>query len=59
MMALVVYGIGGILFLAIAIATYSYAVSTRRRVSCGSCGELVRMEHDRVRHCPSCGAPLT
>lgn len=59
MTALVVYGIGGILFLALAVATWAYAVSTRRRVSCGSCGELVRMEHDRVRHCPSCGALLT
>ena len=58
MMALLVYGIGGILFLAIAIATYSYAVSTRRRTTCGSCGELVKMEHDGIHHCPSCGAPL-
>jgi uncharacterized CHY-type Zn-finger protein len=56
MIALVVYGIGGILFLA--IATYRYAVSTRCRVRCGGCGELVRMEYEGFLHCPSCEAPL-
>jgi anaerobic ribonucleoside-triphosphate reductase len=42
----------------IAVATYIYAVSTRRHAVCRSCGEHVRMEHDAVHHCPSCGAPL-
>jgi Zn finger protein HypA/HybF involved in hydrogenase expression len=42
----------------IAVATFAYAVSTRRQVVCRSCGERIRMEHDRVHQCPSCGAPL-
>jgi len=44
--------------LLVAIGTYMYAMSTRKRATCGSCGEVVQMEHDRVRNCPSCGAPL-
>lgn len=53
------YTVGGVLFLLLAIATYAYAVSTRKRVLCPSCAEPVQMEHDRVRHCPSCGASLS
>ena len=43
----------------LAIGTYVYATSTRRRTTCRSCGERVQMEHDRVQNCPSCGAPLS
>ncbi len=43
----------------IAVATYVYAVSTRRQTTCRSCGERVRTEHDSVQSCPSCGAPLS
>ncbi|MCI1710815.1 MAG: hypothetical protein LKM32_02700 [Chiayiivirga sp.] len=46
-----------LLFLA-GVAVYLLARSSRRRSTCASCGEVVRMEHDRVRHCPSCGALL-
>lgn len=46
------------LVLAAAVITYMYAVSTRRRVTCRSCGERVQTEHDTVQNCPSCGAPL-
>jgi len=46
------------LVLIVAIGTYMYAMSTRRRATCRSCGERVQMEHDTVRNCPSCGAPL-
>jgi Zn finger protein HypA/HybF involved in hydrogenase expression len=42
----------------IAVGAYLYAVSTRRRVTCRSCGEAIQMEHDTVQNCPSCGAPL-
>lgn len=59
MIVLFVYGGAAILFLALCVITYMYAVSTRRQVVCSSCGETVKMEHDRVQHCPSCGAPLT
>lgn len=52
------YAVLGVVGLLIAIVAYSYAVSTRRRVVCASCGEAVQMEHDRIRHCPSCGAEL-
>ncbi len=44
--------------LVLAVVTYYYAVSTRRRVTCRSCGERVQTEHDSIDHCPSCGAPL-
>ena len=47
-----------LLLIGAAIAAYLYARSTRRRTVCSSCGEVVRMEHDAVQHCPSCGAPL-
>jgi rRNA maturation endonuclease Nob1 len=47
-----------LLVLAAAVVAYLYARSTRRRTVCSSCGEVVRMEHDQVHHCPSCGAPL-
>lgn len=43
---------------ALGVAAYLYARSTRHRAVCRSCGEVVRMEHDRVEHCPSCGATL-
>lgn len=42
----------------LAIAAWLYARSTRHRTVCPSCGEEVRMEHDRVQLCPSCGGPL-
>lgn len=58
MSVLAIYAIGGVLTLVLAAVFYSYAVSTRRSVRCSSCGERVDMEHDRVRHCPSCGGPL-
>ncbi|HET7843882.1 MAG TPA: hypothetical protein VFL14_07010 [Xanthomonadales bacterium] len=47
---------GGLLV--VAIVAYLYAMSTRRRATCRSCGERVQMEHDTVTNCPSCGAPL-
>lgn len=47
------------LVLLVAVGTYLYAVSTRKRMTCASCGETIKMEHDTVRSCPSCGAPLT
>lgn len=46
------------LALVVCVAAYMYAVSTRRRITCRSCGERVQMEHDTVASCPSCGAPL-
>jgi ribosomal protein S27AE len=45
-------------FIALAIGTYLYAVSTRRRITCNACGEIIKTEHDSVQHCPSCGATL-
>lgn len=48
-----------VLLAALGVAAYLYARSTRVRVVCRSCGEVVRMEHDRVQHCPSCGASLS
>jgi rubrerythrin len=54
MMTLTFYG----LVLAAAVAAYLYARSTRQRRVCRSCGEVIRMEHDVVEACPSCGAPL-
>lgn len=59
MAVLLIYGLGGLLVLGVAVATYAYAQSTRRRAQCSNCGEVVKMEHDRVRHCPSCGALLS
>jgi predicted amidophosphoribosyltransferase len=53
------YAVGGALFLIVALVVYSYALSTRKRVICPSCSEPVRMEHDRIQHCPSCGASLS
>jgi anaerobic ribonucleoside-triphosphate reductase len=47
-----------LLLIAIGVGAYFYARSTRRRSVCASCGEVVRMEHDTVEHCPSCGALL-
>lgn len=44
--------------IALGVVAYLYARSTRHRAVCSSCGEVVRMEHDRVQFCPSCGAPL-
>lgn len=44
--------------LVVAIATYYYAVSTRRQMTCRSCGERIQTEHDTIHNCPSCGAPL-
>lgn len=46
------------LALVVCVAAYMYAVSTRRRLTCRSCGERVQTEHDTVASCPSCGAPL-
>lgn len=54
MVSLIVY----LVLILVGIAAYLYARSTRRRAVCGSCGEVVRMEHDTVQLCPSCGAPL-
>jgi hypothetical protein len=59
MSVLLLYAFVGALILAPCLLVYMYAVSTRRRVLCRSCGETVKMEHDRVHHCPSCGAHLT
>lgn len=59
MNVIAVYAVVGLLFLAACVAFYVYAVSTRRSTRCASCGELVRMEHDRISHCPSCGALLS
>ena len=44
--------------IAVGVLAYLYARSTRRRAVCSSCGEVIRMEHDQVQNCPSCGAPL-
>lgn len=52
------YGLGSIGFVILAVVLYLYAMSTRRKVICRSCGEVIRMEHDRVRTCPSCGSEL-
>jgi len=54
-----IYAVGGALFLVFAVVFYMHAVSTRKRVICASCHETVRMEHDRIAHCPSCGAALS
>jgi rubrerythrin len=48
-----------LLLAVLGVIAYLYARSTRRRAICRSCGEVVRMEHDRVESCPSCGAPLS
>lgn len=53
------YAVVGTVGLVLAVLLYARALASRRRVVCASCGETVRMEHDRVRHCPSCGAQLT
>lgn len=58
MIALLIYGVGGVLFLLVAVLVYNHAVSTRKRVICPSCSEPVQMEHDRISCCPSCGASL-
>ncbi len=58
MAALLVYLLMGIGLLLLCVITYSYARSTRKQVRCTGCGEVVRMEHDRVSNCPSCGATL-
>ena len=47
-----------VFLVAVGVVAYLYARSTRSRSVCRSCGEVVRMEHDQVQHCPSCGAPL-
>jgi len=55
---IIVYALMGLGLLALCVVTYSYAHSTRKQTRCGGCGEVVRMEHDRVSNCPSCGAAL-
>jgi predicted amidophosphoribosyltransferase len=59
MNVLLIYVVGGALFLILAVVFYMHAVSTRKQVICPSCQERVRMEHDRIVHCPSCGASLS
>ncbi|HRQ66408.1 MAG TPA: hypothetical protein PKZ76_16350 [Xanthomonadaceae bacterium] len=58
MIVLAFYALIGLVTLGLCALVYAYAVSTRKRVLCRSCGEPVKMEHDRVRNCPSCGANL-
>ena len=58
MAVLLTYGLMSVALLLLCVVTYSYARSTRKQVRCTGCGEVVRMEHDRVSNCPSCGASL-
>lgn len=58
MLVLVVYIVGGLIFIALAVAMYMFSVQSRKSYHCPSCGETQRVEHMGAHHCNMCGTPL-
>ncbi len=54
----IVYGGIGVVVVLLSVVTYLFAVSSRKRYRCPSCGERIRTEYLDAAHCNMCGAPL-
>ena len=55
---ILIYGIGGLLVIGLAVVVYLFAVGSRKSYSCPQCGERVRTEYLEARRCGHCGAEL-
>lgn len=55
---LAVYGLGGLLLVALGFLFYTRAVASRKAHACPQCGERMTVELMDATRCNTCGAPL-
>ncbi len=58
LIVLLVYGVGGVLVVALGLLFYLRSVSSRKRYCCPQCGEQISVELMQAGHCSTCGAPF-